>query len=58
MSEDKKNLILFDGNIQNLDNYGKINMIKFLGTHEFYRQPCKWVDKPNRHFVETHNKRD
>ena len=33
VSEDKKNLILFDGNIQNLDNYGKINMIKFETTY-------------------------
>ena len=33
VSEDKKNLILFDGNIQNLDNDGKINIIKFETTY-------------------------
>ena len=33
VSEDKKNLILFDGNIQKLNSDGKINIIKFEKTY-------------------------
>ncbi len=32
VSKDKKSLILFDGNIQKLDNEGKVNIIKFEKT--------------------------
>ena len=32
VSEDKKSLILFNGNIQKLDNEGKINIVKFEKT--------------------------
>ena len=32
VSEDKKSLILFNGNIQKLDNKGKINIVKFEKT--------------------------
>ena len=32
VSEDKKSLILFDGNIQKLNNEGKINIVKFEKT--------------------------
>ena len=32
VSEDKKSLVLFDGNIQKLDTEGKINIVKFEKT--------------------------